>query len=195
MKNILLVFALAIFSVACAQNKSSDKQALENLNGTYADPQGVDWGQGTFGKRKFTFNNGKWSLKFIMALDPQLKNQIFVFRTVGTYSVLDKSKSVTDAYNAVFIEDKKFVTLKTDIPDIIKGFGLVGCDLTKDIEKDISESGCSLWKSVADCSEDHDLLKMDADGKLYFGVRPHDNDMCTEDKRPKSLTPAVVKIQ
>lgn len=194
MKNIVLVFALAIFSVACAQNKTTEKKALENLNGNYADPQGVDWGQGTFGKREFTFDDGKWSLKFTLAFDPQMENQIFVFRTVGTYSVQDKSKSVDDAYNALFIEDKKFVTLKTDIPDIIQGFGFGNCDLTKDIEKDISKSGCSLWKSVADCSEDHDLLKMDADGKLYFGVRPQDNDMCTEDKRPKSLTPAVVKI-
>ncbi len=123
-----------------------------------------------------------------------MKNQIFVFRTVGTYSVLDKSKVVDGAYNALFIENKKFVTLKTDIPDIIQGFGFSGCDLTKNVEKDISESGCSLWKSVADCSEDHDLLKMDVDGKLYFGVRPLDNDMCTAEKRPKSLTPAVVKI-
>ncbi len=194
MKNLILLFALAFFGVACAQNTSKDKKALENLNGTYADLQGVDWGQGTFGKREFTFKDGKWSLKFILALDSELKNQIFVFRTVGTYTVLGKSKMATDAYNALFIEDKKFVTLKTDIPDVVHGFGFTACDLTKDVEKDISESGCSLWKSVADCSEDHDLLKMDADGKLYFGVRPPDNDMCTEDKRPISLTPGLVEI-
>jgi len=168
---------------------------LENLNGTYADPQCVDCGQGIFGKREFTFKDGKWSLKFILALDPKLKNQIFVFRTVGTYTVLDKSKLVVDAYNGLFIEDQKFVTSKTDIPDLIQGFGLAGCDLTKDVEKEISKSGCSLWKSVADCPEDHDLLKMNANGKLYFGVRPPDNDMCTEDKHSKSLTPSVVKIQ
>lgn len=196
MKNITLLFALAISSIACAQNPNNgNKKVLETLNGTYADQQGVDWGQGTFGKREFTFNDGKWSLKFILAFDPQLKNQIFVFRTVGTYSVLDKSKIVTDAYNALFIENKKFVTLKTDIPDLIQDFGFAGCDLTKDVEKDISESGCSLWKPVAECSEDHDLLKIDAEGNLYFGVRPPDNDMCSPDKCPKSLTPAVVKIQ
>lgn len=192
MKRIILICTLAIFSVACAQN--TNKEELKNLDGTYADLQGVDWGQGTFGKREFTFKDGNWSLKFILAFDPEMKNQIFVFRTVGTYSVLDKSKVVDGAYNALFIENKKFVTLKTDIPDIIQGFGFSGCDLTRDVEEDISESGCSLWKSVADCSEDHDLLKMEVDGKLYFGVRPPDNDMCTAEKRPKSLTPAVVKI-
>lgn len=192
MKRLILICTLAIFSVACAQN--TNKKDLENLDGTYVDKQGVDWGQGTFGKREFTFENGKWSLKFILAFDPEMKNQIFVFRTVGTYSILDKSKNVNGAYNALFIENQKFVTLKTDIPDVIQGFGFASCDLTKDVEKNISESGCSLWKSVADCSEDHDLLKMDTDGKLYFGVRPPDNDMCTQDKRPTSLTPAVVKI-
>lgn len=192
MKRLILICTLAIFSFACAQNTT--KKDLENLDGTYVDKQGVDWGQGTFGKREFTFENGKWSLKFILAFDPEMKNQIFVFRTVGTYSILDKSKNVNGAYNALFIENQKFVTLKTDIPDVIQGFGFASCDLTKDVEKNISESGCSLWKSVADCSEDHDLLKMDTDGKLYFGVRPPDNDMCTQDKRPTSLTPAVVKI-
>lgn len=195
MKRIVLICTMAIFSVACAQSsKSEDKKALQNLNGTYVDPQGVDWGQGTFGKREFTFEDGKWSLKFTLAFDPQMENQVFIFRTVGTYSVLEKSKTVEDAYKALFIEDKKYVTLKTDIPDVIQGFGFASCDLIKDIEKDISESGCSLWKSVAECSEDHDLLKLDADGKLYFGVRPPDNDMCTADKRPLSLTPAVVKL-
>lgn len=195
MKRIILISALAIFSVACAQNSKDDnKKKLENLSGTYTDPQGVDWGQGTFGKRTFTFEDGKWSLTFILALDPKLENQIFIFRTVGSYAVLDKSTIVPDAYNALFIEDKKFVTLKTAIPDVIQGFGFANCNLTKDVEKDISDTGCSLWKSVADCSEDHDLLKLDANGKLYFGVRPPDNDMCSPKKRPKSLTPAVVKI-
>ncbi|GAA0873271.1 hypothetical protein GCM10009117_24180 [Gangjinia marincola] len=195
MKRILLICTLAIFSVASAQNTSKEgKKVLENLSGTYVDPQGVDWGQGTFGKREFTFDDGKWSLTFTLAFDPQMKNPIFNFRTVGTYTVLDKSKFVEGAYNALFIEDKKFVTLKTDIPDVTQGFGFSNCDLTKDVEKDISKSGCSLWKSVAECSEDHDLLKLDDEGKLYFGVRPPDNDMCTADKRPTALTSAVVKL-
>lgn len=194
MKRILLLCTLGIFSISCAQNSGTTKQSLEKLNGTYADPQGADWGQNTFGKREFTFEDGKWSLTFILAFDPQMQNQIFVFRTLGTYDILDKSKNVKDAYNAVFREDKKFVTLKTDNQELIKAFGFSNCGFTIDVEKDISATGCSLWKSVEDCPEDHDLLKLDADGKLYFGVRPPDNDMCTPDKRPTVLTSPVIKL-
>jgi len=56
---------------------------------------------------------------------------------------------------------------------------------------DISERGCAGWKPVADCAEDHDLLALGPQG-LQFGVRPRDNDMCTPDRRPTALLPAVV---
>ncbi len=46
---------------------------------------------------------------------------------------------------------------------------------------------------VAVCPEDHDLLAIDDAGALRFGVRPPDNDMCTADKRPTALPPAVIK--
>jgi hypothetical protein len=47
---------------------------------------------------------------------------------------------------------------------------------------------------VAECPTDHDLLAMVDDGRLAFGVRPKDNDMCTPDKRPRALTPPVHKL-
>ena len=37
-----------------------------------------------------------------------------------------------------------------------------------------------------------DLLALDASG-LRFGVRPPDNDMCTPDKTPTALLPAVIR--
>jgi hypothetical protein len=67
--------------------------------------------------------------------------------------------------------------------------------MTLDIEQDISAKGCSAWKSVAECPADYDLLSLDRDGKLYFGNRPQDIDICSPEKRPKSLTPAVVKVK
>lgn len=33
----------------------------------------------------------------------------------------------------------------------------------------------------------------DEKGNLYFGVRPADNNMCTADRRPTALLPAVAK--
>lgn len=68
------------------------------------------------------------------------------------------------------------------------------CNLTVNLEADISQTGCAAWRSVAVCGEDHDLFALDATG-LRFGVRPADNDMCTPDKTPTALLPAVVKRQ
>jgi hypothetical protein len=178
-----------------ANSKKDMKQMLKELNGTYQDVAAVDWGKGTFGVRRFTFNKGKWTLHFTLALDPAMKNQVFVFSTTGSYKVLDKSPLVANAYNALFLEDKKFVTLKTADEKLIQGFGLTLCGLVKDIEKDISITGCSLWKPVKECNEDHDLLSLDKEGKLYFGVRPPDNNMCSAAKRPTQLNVPVVKIK
>jgi hypothetical protein len=194
MKNLLLSAGLmvAIALMFGFTKPADDKAALEKLSGTYADPAPYSYGK-AWGKRVFTFDKGKWTLLFTLGLDPELKMQVFTFRTAGTYKVLDKSKAVDHAYNAVFYEDKKWVTLKTDDQQLIQVFGFASCNITKDIEKDISLTGCSAWKSVANCPGDHDLLSIDKEGKLYFGERPADNDMCSPEKRPTKLTPAVVK--
>ncbi|MBL0882388.1 MAG: hypothetical protein IBJ16_03390 [Chitinophagaceae bacterium] len=199
MKKIMLLCTLALMlATAFTTDKSKPtaenmKQLLENLNGTYKDQKAVDWGQGTFGRRVFTFNKGKWTLSFVLSLDPDMKNQIFIFRTEGDYRVLDPSAKVPNAYNALFIEKKKFVTLKTADTKLAQAFGLSACGFIQNQEKDISQTGCSLWKSVTECNEDHDLLSLDKEGKLYFGLRPPDNNMCSADKRPTQLYSPVEK--
>jgi hypothetical protein len=70
--------------------------------------------------------------------------------------------------------------------------GLAACGLPVNLEADISVTGCAAWKPVAVCGEDHDLLALDDTG-LRFGVRPRDNDMCTADRTPAALLPAVVR--
>lgn len=189
----LLAAILITVGFRATPNIDNSKAALERLSGVYADPQPVDWGRGTFGTREFTFDKGKWTLKFVLALDPEMKNQVFVFRTLGTFKVLDQSTIVPNAYNALFLEDKKWVTLKTTDEKLAQAFGLASCNFVVDVEKDISITGCSLWKAVKDCNEDHDLLSLDKEGKLYFGVRPPDNNMCTADKRPTALNLPVVR--
>lgn len=190
---LVLMIATAFTADKSKTTADNMKQLLENLKGTYKDRKAVDWGRGTYGTREFTFHKGKWTLSFILALDPEMKNQVFIFRTVGNYKVLDPSVTVPNAYNAIFIEDKKFVTLKTADAKLAQAFGLASCGLVQNQEKDISQTGCSLWKSVAQCNEDHDLLSLDKDGKLYFGLRPPDNNMCSADKRPTQLYIPVEK--
>lgn len=176
------------------QNNLSPIDALSELNGKYIDLKPYEYGKGVFGKREFTFSNGLWTLDFVLALDPKLQKQIFRFRTLGSYKVLKPSELLSGSYEANFSEEKKYLTLITESPELAKAFGLSNCGLTTGVEKDISETGCALWKSVKECPIDHDLLKLDEDGRLYFGVRPRDNNMCKEEFRPKSLTPPVEKI-
>ena len=191
----ILVFAFII--VACSNATTSEvdttKKQLQNLSGTYMDIEPYAYGE-AFGQRIFTFDEGKWTLEFTLSLDPNQEMNVFEFRTYGTYTVLEPSSSVDGAYEALFLESEKFVTLLTDNQELINAFGFAPCGLTKGIEKNISSEGCSLWAPVIECDEDHDLLYLNEDGALHFGVRPEDNNMCTADKRPTSLTPAVIKV-
>jgi len=194
-KTTTLRVVIALSLIALAFSPKSDKDVrgkLEKLSGTYADPAPYTYGK-AWGKRIFTFDNGKWTLEFTLSLDPDMKMQVFKFRTFGTYKIQEKSTIVANAYNAVFYEEKKFLTLKTRDANLIQAFGFAPCNMTVDVEQDVSATGCSGWKSVKDCPGDYDLLSLDEDGKLYFGNRPPDNDMCSPEKRPTSLTPPVIK--
>jgi hypothetical protein len=168
----------------------ADRSVLQSLRGTYVSPTVEPW-YGGFGTREFVFRDGRWSLIFTHALDPQMTMRTFQFRTGGAYTVGEPSADVPGAYRTVFNEDWKHVTLLTDVPGIVEGMGMASCGLTVNLEVDISGSGCAAWKPVADCGEDHDILSLSAEG-LHFGVRPADNDMCSADRTPTALLPAVV---
>jgi hypothetical protein len=194
MKTIILFFAIAVAAAGTTAFKPAEtlKGKLENLSGTYADAKPYAYGQ-AWGQRVFTFDKGKWTLVFTLGLDPELKMKVFEFRTVGTYRLLEPSQVVANTYHAVFYEDKKFVTVRTTDQNLINAFGFAPCQMTPNVEKDISDNGCAAWKSVKACPGDYDLLSLDKEGKLYFGARPADNDMCSPEKRPTQLTPPVVK--
>ncbi|GBF50358.1 hypothetical protein LPTSP4_18830 [Leptospira ryugenii] len=172
----------------------SQTNPFNSLQGVYADPKPYAYGQ-TFGHRKFTFEKDRWSLDFTLSLDPQGNLPVFSFRTFGNYKVLAPSKLVPGAWEAIFYEDKKFVTLHTKQKELIDAFGFTPCSLEVGIEKDISATGCSAWAPVSVCNEDHDLLALTETGGIRFGERPRDNNMCKAENRPTSLTPSVEKVK
>lgn len=180
----------ALVAATPAAADFADRAALEALHGTFASPKVEAW-YGGFGTREFVFRDGRWSLTFTHALDPAMTQRTFQFRTGGAYRVEASSKTVPGAFHTVFDEDWKHVTLLTDAPEIVAAMGMAACGLTPNLEADISATGCAAWRPVAECGEDHDLLALSGDG-LHFGVRPADNDMCTADKVPTALLPAVV---
>ncbi len=192
-KSTCLALALAALTAvaAAASDRFGPKTALESLSGTYASTAPEPW-YGGFGTREFVFDGGKWSLVFTHALDPEMRRKTFRFRTEGPYTVGAPSRAVAGAFDAVFYEDSKHVTLLTDDPALAAAMGLAACGLGVGVETDISARGCAGWKPVAVCREDHDLLAIGPAG-LHFGVRPRDNDMCTADKRPTELLMPVVR--
>lgn len=190
MKDLSLALALTCALTAPALAENADRAALESLHGTYQSA-GVEELYGGFGTREFVFANGRWSLTFTHALDPAKTQRTFQFRTGGAYAVQAPSETVPGAFHTVFDEDWKHLTLLTPVPQIAAAMGMADCGLTVNLEADISERGCAAWAPVAVCGKDHDLLALSADG-LHFGVRPADNDMCTPDKLPTALLPAVV---
>jgi hypothetical protein len=191
MKHLLCTLAVSAACTALpALAGSQEAVAIQTLHGTYVSSSVEDW-YGGFGTREFIFADGRWSLIFTHALDLAMTMRTFQFRTGGAYRIGDPSPVVDGAYEAVFDEDWKHVTLLTDVPEIVAGMGMADCGLTVNLETDISVTGCAAWRPVADCGQDHDLLALSDEG-LHFGQRPADNDMCTADKRPRALLPAVV---
>lgn len=180
-----------IEGIAEAQNGFGGRTQLENLSGVYASPAPEPW-YGGFGTRKFSFNDGQWSLVFTHALDAKMEAPTFRFRTAGPYRVDAASAAVPGAFDAIFYEDVKYVTLLNPDPGLAKAFGFADCGLKLNEEVDISKTGCASWKPVSVCREDHDLLAI-SDAGLQFGVRPGDNDMCTADRRPTALLQPVVR--
>ena len=188
----LSVSTLGAGVVAAADpDRFATKPELEALSGTYASPAPEEW-YGGFGTREFAFADGRWSLVFTHALDPAMEARTFRFRTEGPYGIGAPSEAVADAWEGDFTEERKYVTLLTEDPEIVEAFGMTDCGLEHGVETDVSERGCAAWRPVAVCGVDHDLLAMDG-ADLYFGVRPADNDLCTPDRRPTALLPAVVR--
>ncbi|MGP1357124.1 hypothetical protein [Roseicyclus sp.] len=164
-------------------------EEIATLSGTFRSAAPEPW-YGGWGTREFVFANGTWSLVFSHALDPDMTLRTFVFRTGGPYEVGAPSDAVPGAFEGNFDEDWKHLTLMTADPALAEALGLADCGLVPNLETDISATGCAAWAPVAECGTDHDLIALDAAG-VHFGVRPADNDMCTPDRRPTALLPAV----
>lgn len=189
MRTLCLAALAALSLTHPAAADTADAATLQSLSGTFTSPAPEPW-YGGFGTREFVLANGQWMLIFTHALDPAMTMRTFQFRTGGGYSVGGPSQDVPGAYRTAFAEDWKHVTLMATDAGLVAAMGMADCALTPNLETDISTTGCAAWRPVAACGTDHDLLALDETG-LRFGVRPADNDMCTEDKTPKALLPAV----
>jgi hypothetical protein len=191
MKKTLLTLAIVAIATlgAPAQAKSTP---AKGANGNWVSAKADDAGNNTFSFREFSFDGDNWNVKYTLYLDQAKTQPVFIFRGIGTYSVTGKSKKVKGAGEALFLFDKKTLTLLTDNADLINNLGFANCNLQKGVERDISETGCSFVAPLAVCNREYDLVKV-AGKKLFLGARPADNNMCTLDKRPVALGDTLIR--
>ena len=104
----------ALLLIATSLAAQAPRAALETLTGTYASPAPEPW-YGGHGTRRFTFEKGQWSLVFTHALDAHMQRPTFGFRTHGPYRIGADSAAVPGAFEGVFYEDAKLVTLLTEL--------------------------------------------------------------------------------
>lgn len=176
----LAVFIAALLPVAAVH---AGEAASPDITGTWKSAQPEDLKNGTFGVRHFVFEQKRWAVTFIRYADRELQLPLYSFYGEGTFELKGPSQKVPGAYNGVFVFSRKFITLLTDDEGIIRKYRLQECGFNKYVPKDITEKGCSFFRSVSDYSVEYDLVKRD-DNTLFLGARPADGNMGTEDRRP-----------
>jgi hypothetical protein len=141
-------------------------------------------GSVTYVKREFTFPGGnQWSLLFSGFGDAGGTFPLLTGRAVGTFDLGEPSVAVPGAREANFHFSKKYFTVfYQGIVDMFNG-GSTG-DWKVGVERDISETGCPFFPSVAQAAQEYDLLKFDAPN-LYFGDRSQ--DLSIRANRPTKL--------
>jgi hypothetical protein len=182
---------IAALAVTLSMTALAD-DVTKSVAGKWKSEGAEDMGNGAFATREFTLTGKTWDLVFTIWADKELKTPLVAMNFSGPWKETGDSKGVPGAHEATFEFAKKTITLKAK--DAAKGFGMDQCGLEVGKAKDVSKTGCSFVGSVANYGKEFDLIKRDGD-KLFFGARPADNNMGTEDKRPTSLGAALAKAK
>lgn len=146
-------------------------------------------------KLDFQLTKDTWSLDYSTFADPACQTKFLTVHIEGPYEVGGAAAGVEKAFHGKFAFTKKTVT-----PHLDAAVGFLGSDKgcggswTVGTAVDIGEKGCAGLgqRPISACGADYDLVFSDG-SVLTFGQRPADNDMCTEDKRPKALSKLSMK--
>lgn len=170
------------------------KTAASSFTGTWKSVAAERVGNLGFRTREFTLAEGRWKIDVVFYEDEKLTKPVFSFVGEGSYKFGEPSLTATGANDSIFYFSKKSLTLLTESEAAIKPFGFDACGLNKGATKDITSDGCGDFTSVAICGQEYDLVKIEGN-QLQLGARPSDGNMCTEEKRPKSLGPPLSRIK
>lgn len=133
-----------------------------------------------------------WQVAYITYGDAACSTAIVTANIAGGYSILGSAK-VAGAHDAVFRFDTKTLTPNVQaLADALNGMDCGG-GFAVGTATDVYAHGCAGFGMYpqASCGADYDLVAITGD-TLHFGNRPADNNMCSEDKRPTSLSPIAL---
>jgi hypothetical protein len=147
------------------------------------------------GKGHFTMEfhdtTAHWQLAYVVFGDAACTTKLVSVDIAGAYEI-GAASPVAGAREAVFHFDHKTITpavqpLADALDAMGCGHGAVGAP------RDLYDQGCAGFGQYpkATCSADYDMVWRDGD-QLRFGDRPADNNMCSPDRRPTSLSPLVL---
>lgn len=186
-----LVRLVATFPSSAMKN-STVSTVRNQLLGTWKSAAAEPVGNLGFRTREFTFTPERWLIEVKFYGDSEMTKPLFSFVGEGQYTLAENSRILPEATNATFFFDKKRLMLLTDDAAAVSAFKFDACNLMKSVTKDISASGCSNFTSVAVCGQEYDLVNIERN-TLRLGARPADGNMCSANKRPKSLGQPLIK--
>lgn len=139
----------------------------------------------------FDLATSTWGLDYAVLGDTACTAPFFTVRIEGPYEVGAPSATVPGANDARFAFTKKTITPHVDTAaqflSSAQGCGRPGFAVSQ--ASDVTDLGCAALGQYprSKCAADYDVVAVSGD-VIRFGERPADNDMCTEDKRPKALS-------
>jgi hypothetical protein len=147
------------------------------------------------GHLKFTFylTASTWEIDYAVFGDDACQAGFMTVNIKGPYELGDASSDVEGARKGNFHFGERFVTPHMEAAVEMLSGACPGVSFVVDQATELAQGCANLGMyPISDCPTDYDIVKLDGN-TLYFGARPADNDMCSENKRPTALAFPLAK--
>lgn len=187
-----------------SETTTGEPSLEERIEGTWtsaACESAPDGNGGTlYFTRTFELTLDTWAIDFrtfgAEGCDPS--SQLFVAEIGGPYTIGDASTEVDGAFEGYFAFETRTITpLSEGAVGFLESIAACGIsEWTLDEAEDVQESGCSALGlyPLEQCMGEYDLLALEGE-ELFFGARPADGNLCTEDRRPTELGAPLVRAR
>jgi hypothetical protein len=183
------LFLLPLFVAGCAGTAPE----LAGRYGSPCLPSPQADGSTQYNRLDFVLGEADWAVDFVVHADAACSTRLVTVHIDGPYELGSAREDLPGVHEGRFGFAHKTITPHVQpLADALSSMGCGAAPWGVDQTEDVLEGGCPAFGQypLARCSADHDLVKLEG-GRLQFGARPADNDMCTPEKRPAALNPVV----